>query len=133
MSYKILTLDGGGSWAIIEAMALRALYGPDATGHEVLSQFDLVAANSGGSIVLGTLIENCTMSQIYEFFNTQAMRESVFVKCHSVGDKILEAVGGIGPKYSAEQKLAGIRAALPNTGDMTLPNAAANIKSSSTG
>ena len=51
--FRILSLDGGGSWALIEVKALIALYGAGATGHEVLSHFDLAAANSGGSIVLG--------------------------------------------------------------------------------
>jgi len=27
MTYRILTLDGGGSWALLQAMALRALAG----------------------------------------------------------------------------------------------------------
>ena len=52
MSYKILSLDGGGTWAILEVMALKAIYGGDTPGHQILAEFDLAVANSGGSIVL---------------------------------------------------------------------------------
>jgi uncharacterized protein len=47
MTYRILSLDGGGSWALIEIRALMEIYG-DRSGREILSEFDLVAANSGG-------------------------------------------------------------------------------------
>ena len=56
--YRILSLDGGGSWALIQVKALIELFGPDKPGREVLQDFDLVAANSGGSIVLGCLVED---------------------------------------------------------------------------
>ena len=50
MTYRILSLDGGGAWAVIQAMALIDLYGSDKKcGHEVLGDFDLVAANSGAA------------------------------------------------------------------------------------
>ena len=58
MKYRILSLDGGGSWALIEVKALMQLFDPDMPGRQVLSRFDLVAANSGGSIVLACLIED---------------------------------------------------------------------------
>ena len=51
--FRILSLDGGGSWALIQVMALINLYGGDATGHQVLRDFDLVAANSGGRVMSG--------------------------------------------------------------------------------
>ncbi len=35
MSYKILTLDGGGSWALVQARVLIDIYG-DINGHELL-------------------------------------------------------------------------------------------------
>jgi hypothetical protein len=49
--YRILSLDGGGSWALIQVKALIELFGPDKPGREILQDFDLVAANSGGSIL----------------------------------------------------------------------------------
>ncbi len=48
--FKILSLDGGGTWALLQVRALQLIYGPSVKGHEVLKDFDLVAANSGGSI-----------------------------------------------------------------------------------
>ena len=56
MSYKILSLDGGGTWAILETMALKQIYGGDTSGHQILAKFDLAVANSGGSIVLAGLV-----------------------------------------------------------------------------
>ena len=53
MTYRILSLDGGGSWALIQVRALIDMYGGGTTGHQVLQDFDMVAANSGGSVVLG--------------------------------------------------------------------------------
>ncbi len=46
MPYKILSLDGGGSWSIIQARVLLDIYG-DIKGHALLRQFDLVIGNSG--------------------------------------------------------------------------------------
>ncbi len=43
MSYKILSLDGGGTWALLQAMALEDLY-QGCSGHEILSNFDLAVA-----------------------------------------------------------------------------------------
>jgi patatin-like phospholipase/acyl hydrolase len=44
MAFKILSLDGGGTWALLEAMALEAIYG-DLPGRQILDQFDLVTGN----------------------------------------------------------------------------------------
>ncbi|HLJ89464.1 MAG TPA: hypothetical protein VKZ53_21820 [Candidatus Angelobacter sp.] len=46
MSYRILSLDGGGTWALIEVTALIALYGENAPDRTVLQDFNMVAANS---------------------------------------------------------------------------------------
>ena len=54
--FRILCLDGGGTFALIQAMALDALY-PGQSGHEVLSHFDLVAGCSGGAVVTAGLLE----------------------------------------------------------------------------
>ena len=77
----ILSLDGGGTWALLQAQALGALYGADTPGHAVLAQFDLVAANSGGSLVLGCLLANLTPAQIErEFFLNETRRRRIFVR-----------------------------------------------------
>lgn len=114
--FRILTLDGGGSWALIQVKALQALYrDPDKKGHDILADFDLVAANSGGSIVLGGLIENKSLSEILKQFTDNAQRLTLFAPLgfeHLV-DKALETVLHIGPKYSASRKLIGLQQILP--------------------
>ena len=64
--YNILSLDGGGSWSLIQVKCLQKLFREEATGHEILRHFHLVAANSGGSIVLAGLIANLPLSAILE-------------------------------------------------------------------
>ncbi|HEY6347215.1 MAG TPA: hypothetical protein VIY49_37465 [Bryobacteraceae bacterium] len=73
MNYRILSLDGGGTWALIQVKALIALYnGDDKTAAQtVLQDFDLVAANSAGSIVLGGLVENLTLGDLLGLFESQ--------------------------------------------------------------
>jgi hypothetical protein len=122
--YRVLALDGGGSWALIQAMALIDQYGGDATGHEVLREFDMAAANSGGSIVLGCLVENMKLGDILAFFLSEEKRKSVFVeKLHLPST----------PKYVAADKLKGLLAALPQRGSWFLPEAAREIRVASTG
>src|SRR5215467_16317599 len=78
--YRILCLDGGGRWSLISVMALQAIFGERAKGHDILKSFDLVAANSGGSIVLGGLIENKSLSELLDSFTTSGLlfpREAV--------------------------------------------------------
>jgi hypothetical protein len=122
--FRILSLDGGGSWALIEVMALIDLYDGDATGHEVLRKFDLAAANSGGSIVLGGLVENMTLNGLLAFFLSEQRRKSIFVKKLHLPYT---------PKYRTAAKLKGLAAALPDRGGWLLPKAAAGILSENTG
>ena len=68
--YRILSLDGGGRWSLISVMALQRIFGEQARGHDVLKNFDLVAANSGGSIVLGALAENMSLDELLDLFCT---------------------------------------------------------------
>ena len=117
--YRILSLDGGGAWALIEVMALIDLFGETTTGHEVLKQFDLAAANSGGSIVLGGLVEDLPLSELKNFFLDEAKRKSIFVR------KELHLPGF--EKYDTPGKLTGLRAAFPKCGDRLLSEVAADI------
>ena len=122
--YRILSLDGGGSWALIQVMALMDLYPEAETGHAVLRNFDLAAANSGGSIALGGLVEDLPLKELLAFFLSEAMRKSIFVeKLHLPYT----------PKYSASRKLAGLQKAFPRRGRWMLPEAADDIRSASTG
>jgi hypothetical protein len=49
MPYRILSLDGGGAWALIQVRTLMTLYGESTSGHEALRNFDLAAGNSGAA------------------------------------------------------------------------------------
>lgn len=75
---RILSIDGGGSWALIPALTLAEIYGPHTPGHQILRDFDYVAANSGGSLVVAGLIENRTPLEICNFFQDEAQRQRIF-------------------------------------------------------
>src|SRR5947209_4112016 len=79
MPYRILSLDGGGTWELIQVKALIRIYGDNTTGHTVLRDFDLVAANSGGSIVAAALACNLPLSQILGEFKDESWRQKIFV------------------------------------------------------
>jgi hypothetical protein len=101
----ILTLDGGGTWALVQAQALGALYGPNTPGHAILAQFDLVAANSGGSLVLGGLLANRTPRQIQKLFTDLRDREQIFKR--RFWSK-WPGIGAVAARYETEAKLAGL-------------------------
>lgn len=115
MPFRVLTLDGGGAWAITEVRALMKLYGDNATGHEVLKNFDLVAANSGGAIVAAGLVENLPLSEVAQYFLDQSKRRAIFSPTKKPLDAIL-GPRGLGPKYSAAGKLTALQNLMPNTG-----------------
>ena len=60
-SFRILSLDGGGVWGLVEVNTLIDLYSECATGRQVLGDFDLVAANSAGALVLAALCVDMTL------------------------------------------------------------------------
>jgi patatin-like phospholipase len=120
MPFRVLSLDGGGAWALIEVRTLMTLYGEDAAGHQVLKNFDLVAANSGGSLVLAGLVENLPLGEILQYLMDENKRRSIFSPTTSLGDSVLRSTLGIGPKYSANAKLPAIERLLPRTGDSPL-------------
>lgn len=80
-SFRILSLDGGGTWALIQAKVLMDVYGADWSGHEILKDFDLVAANSGGSIVAAGLIADMTPAEILRLFMVEASRKTISGSC----------------------------------------------------
>src|SRR5665213_1882310 len=114
MSYKILSLDGGGSWAMIQARVLKDIYG-DINGHALLKQFDMVISNSGGSLVLACLCNDMKLTEIISVFEDEKLRKQVFCKLSFLEElkprdmmAILRNVIGIGPKYDTERKLKGL-------------------------
>ena len=121
MASKILSMDGGGSWALIQARVLKDIYG-DISGHELLRKFDLVIANSGGSLVLACLCNNMLLSEALKMFENEETRKNVFAKLTfwdslkkipmiSVLQKAIKLFGAktiLGPKYNTEKKLKGL-------------------------
>ena len=105
---------------MIEVEALINIFGSAMRGNEVLQQFDLVAANSGGSIVLGGLVEDVTLQELLSYFMDQVNRNAIFTPTSSVFDQTLEGLLGFGPKYSATAKLPALETLLPQTGSRIL-------------
>jgi hypothetical protein len=127
MGYRILSLDGGGSWALIEVRALIELYSPTTSGHEVLADFDLVAGNSGGSQVLAGLLEDLPLKDLLAYYQDEAMRRSLFSPTPNWLYRWLNRNIGIGPAYSTQRKLEVLQEHLPKTGSKTLAEAAKGL------
>jgi hypothetical protein len=131
--FRILTMDGGGSWALIQAKTLLDIFG-DISGYELLGKFSFVAANSGGSIVLAAMLDGQKLSDIVRMFECLAKRQQVFCAlswaAKYVGHPLSEAVAG-GPRYDASKKLDGLRALLPTAGGLKLADARNAIANSS--
>jgi len=122
MKYRILSLDGGGTWALIQVKALLDLYGPNAMGYDVLKDFDLVVANSGGSIVAAGLAANMPLSALLADFNDPGWLNRIFVDL-PIYKKVPQLLGLPWPKYDAAAKLQGLQEALnqyENIGDAPL-------------
>jgi len=120
--YRILSLDGGGTWALIQVMALQRIYGEDTPGHEILKDFDLVAANSGGSITAGGLVTNLPLSEILGYFcdNTKCSRIFNPIPFALVRGRpfrylfhrLVRRILPIGAKYRTKEKLRGLNEVL---------------------
>src|SRR5262249_29348273 len=105
--FRILTLDGGGTWALIQAKALGAIYGDETDGWTILDRFDLAAANSGGSLVLAMLLKGMNPAQIVALFRNRRERELIFDR-NRIVDRALGSLFGFGPRYHAPGKLNGL-------------------------
>src|ERR1051326_3413002 len=123
--YKILSLDGGGSWALIQVRVFQDLYGKDASGHDVLTRFDLIAATSGGSIVAGLLATGRPLSEILKFFRTKSDREEIFSKLPWY--QRVPRVFGIGPNYSTPAKFEALVKVLGEAGSRVMEDLPASI------
>ncbi len=117
---KILSLDGGGTWALIQVHALMNLFGKDATGHDVLKHFDLVVANSGGAVVAGAMACNLPLKEIANLFENETARRTIFQEEWPTTVRRGLAL----PRYSMPAKCDGLRAAIrefTTDAEMTLP------------
>jgi len=117
--FRILSLDGGGVWAVIEMRALMRLFGEEARGRDVLGHFDLVAANSAGSVMVAAMIEDYTLSRVLGLLLDEPTRASIFVY-RSLLAKVVPHDWFIGPRWSTAEKRIGLSAQLPTMGDVPI-------------
>jgi uncharacterized protein len=126
--YKILSLDGGGSWALLQSMALKEIYKGTKVGTrcgDILQQFDIVVSNSGGSLMLAAMIElyDKDIDEVTALFLNEAIRKQVFSKLkwyEKNGFEHLATVLGIGPQYKTSRKLGALQNILGETGKVPL-------------
>ncbi|WP_430412336.1 patatin-like phospholipase family protein [Kordia sp.] len=118
--YKILSLDGGGSWAILQVLTLKDIFlrkypNKEIKGHEVLRHFDLVIANSGGSMVLAALACNWTFDEIIRLFDDKTLRDKIFKKLNfrqryfPANLMRLFGVKSVGTRYSTTAKKEALK------------------------
>jgi hypothetical protein len=120
MAYRILSLDGGGTWALIQVKALMKIYGNGASGYDILRDFDLVVANSGGSIVAAALACNFKLQDLLKDFTDPNWLNTIFVRL-PLYDRLNPLRFAIPmPEYDAAAKLEGLRKALGAPGDIPL-------------
>ncbi len=123
--FRILSLDGGGTFALIQAKVLADLY-PGQNGHEVLSHFDLVSACSGGSIVMAALVEGYAPAQIVELFDREENRCALFGllpwyrRLLRVLTSAVSKEGAVGFRFSTDGKRRFLERILPRRGRMPL-------------
>lgn len=100
--YPILSLDGGGTWSLIQVRILQWRYGADACGHDVLRNYRLVIANSGGAIVLAGLCLNMRLNEIRRLFENEDILREIFDK------RFISSITGIN-RYKTESKASALR------------------------
>lgn len=115
MPYKILSMDGGGSWNLLQALTLGDLYGEDTPGSQVLAGFDLAIANSGGALVLAGLMLDRTPSQMVDMILNETRTIFQPDGFHPIAGAI-----GLAPKFSTEKKRQGLLAALPGSDTLSM-------------
>lgn len=125
--FRILSLDGGGTFALIQARALDDLF-PGENGHQVLSHFDLVSACSGGSIVAAALIEGYSPGEIFALFDNPANRHALFGRLPwyrsllQLLTGVFSPTSAVGHRFSTDGKLAFLHRILPQMGTTSLHN-----------
>ena len=123
--FCILSLDGGGTFALIQAKVLDDLY-PGEDGHQVLSHFDLVSACSGGAIVAAALIEGYSPREIFGLFDNHVNRKALFGRLPWYRTPLQLLTGAFSPsnsvgrRFSTAGKLEFLRRILPRMGNTSL-------------
>ena len=106
---KILSLDGGGSFAAVQAKALGTIFGMNRPGPEIIAQFDVVAATSGGSVVAAALCCGFAPREISELYRDPDSVRRLF------SPRWVAAVPGLRsilPRHSATRKRTNLGAVL---------------------
>jgi len=106
--FRILSLDGGGALAGVLAVALGRIHGARTPGREILGHFDLVAGNSGGSIVLTALCCNYSPQDIASFYADPATLRRMFSPRWSAVFRRIPPLRVLFPPYSAKGKFAAL-------------------------
>lgn len=122
-SFRILSLDGGGSWAVIQALTLGRLFGKNIKGHDILKHFDLVAAGSTGSLILGALLCNKTPREIVQAFESGELPRKLFPPLQDCEKNLLTVLGNffrLAPRYSGAKKKENISEFLGADGERFL-------------
>lgn len=125
---KILSLDGGGSWVLLQSMALREIYKDTSIGTkcgDILNHFDVIVANSGGAMMLAAMIENYDkdIDEVTKLFLNESIRRSMFNKITWRENNLIEYIAStmkFGSKYKADKKITGIENVLKETGKVKL-------------
>ncbi|MFN8422758.1 MAG: patatin-like phospholipase family protein [Anaerolineae bacterium] len=123
---RILSLDGGGTGALTEVLALKALYPTARTGHDILRHFDMVVGNSGGALVAGGLAANIGLDALADWFRDARIRQQFFARSGSPIGFVYSLVG-LGPRYSASAKGEAIRQRLGALADTPIDRLAADV------
>ena len=116
---RILALDGGGTRAGILARALGAIYGRDRPGREIIKDFDYVAGNSGGSIVMAALCCDYTPAGIADLYARSETVREMFSPRWTAGIPVLRLFRGM---YSTRGKLRALRDKLDKPHKKGRPN-----------
>lgn len=127
--YRILTLDGGGTFCLIQAKVLENFY-PGLSGRAILGQFDLVAGCSGGAIVAAALLDDKSPAEILDLFLKRTNRERLFSPLRWHERLIYQTTLGLkrlglldhpfGPRFSTRRKLEFLHDVLPHAGRLPL-------------
>ena len=123
--FRILSLDGGGTFALIQAKVLDDLF-PGENGHQVLSHFDLVSACSGGAIVAAALIEGYSPHEIFGLFDNPVNRHALFGRLPWYRSLLQLFTGAfspaspVGQRFSTDGKLEFLHRILPSMGSLSL-------------
>ncbi|MDS4040732.1 MAG: patatin-like phospholipase family protein [Candidatus Competibacter sp.] len=123
--FRILSLDGGGTFALIQAKVLADLF-PGEDGHRVLSHFDLISACSGGAIVAAALIEGYAPREIFGLFDNPDNRHALFGRLPWYRSLLQLLTGvfspsnSVGQRFSTDGKLEFLQRILPKMGGTSL-------------